>query len=88
MAARRCEQCENCYKHVHSVHCAVAVKNCNKRHTESLMTCAKCKEVRYCVRMSLFPRVAVLYSINSLGRVKNPIGSRINLSVNRNILSC
>jgi len=50
VTGRRCEQCENCYKHVHSVHCSAAVKNCNKLHTESLMTCAKCKEVRYCSR--------------------------------------
>ena len=64
MAARRCEQCENCYKHVHSVHCAVAVKNCNNRHTESLMTCAKCKEVRYCVRC-LVPCLVCIHFIQS-----------------------
>ncbi|KAF8154501.1 hypothetical protein B0H34DRAFT_716748 [Crassisporium funariophilum] len=50
MSARRCEQCENCFMHVESVHCKEATKNCNNRHTPSLLTCARCKEVRYCSR--------------------------------------
>lgn len=87
MAARRCEQCENCYRHVQSVHCSAAVKNCNNRHTESLMTCAKCKEVRYCVRMDTLSNL-ILIQILSLGFVNDHIGNRINSSANRNILSC
>ncbi|KAF8962113.1 hypothetical protein BDZ97DRAFT_1826441 [Flammula alnicola] len=51
MTERRCEQCENCFSHVESVYCSKAVKNCNKRHTPFLLTCAKCKEVRYCSRI-------------------------------------
>ncbi|KJA13054.1 hypothetical protein HYPSUDRAFT_599031 [Hypholoma sublateritium FD-334 SS-4] len=50
MSERRCEQCENCLKHVESVLCGRATKNCNKRHTPVLLTCAQCKEVRYCSR--------------------------------------
>jgi len=50
MSERRCEQCENCFKHVESVYCGRAAKNCNKRHASVLLTCAKCKEVRYCSR--------------------------------------
>ncbi|KDR79280.1 hypothetical protein GALMADRAFT_243204 [Galerina marginata CBS 339.88] len=48
MSERRCEQCENCFGHVESVHCTAAVKNCNNNHVVELLTCAKCKEVRYC----------------------------------------
>lgn len=51
MVERRCEHCENCFAHVESVYCSGAVKNCNKRHVPTLLTCAKCKEVRYCVRL-------------------------------------
>ncbi|KAF9479128.1 hypothetical protein BDN70DRAFT_879102 [Pholiota conissans] len=46
----RCEQCENCFSHVENEFCTKASKNCNKRHTPLLLTCAKCKEVRYCSR--------------------------------------
>ncbi|CAA7270316.1 unnamed protein product [Cyclocybe aegerita] len=50
MSTRRCEQCENCFRHVESIYCSKAVKNCNGLHSPQLLTCARCKEVRYCSR--------------------------------------
>ena len=56
------------------------------------MTCAKCKEVRYCVRMDyhgfLGVNLIIDGPIRSLGLVKDHIGNRINSFANRNISSC
>ncbi|KAF8184758.1 hypothetical protein BJ912DRAFT_973909 [Pholiota molesta] len=45
MSKRRCEQCENCFSHVESEFCGKAAKNCNKRHTPVLLTCANAKKL-------------------------------------------